>query len=278
MRDVKHEIKTGHESNIEIQKRITTSKMITKFIKLLWKGILSNLDMIAYMIMIIQTIINPGVCTLVYPFSIFGYALLMETRPSKYYWYFILAYTQLLMIVEFVLSLSFFDADDYQQLFNQYFLGLEVVNGDDAQKLLVHFAPKVLILYTVMNSMLNEISLGLFNEKEEQKEPVQSAYVRFIKGQFGVEIDHFVKFDNLQDDHCCSDSDDYIMVDERKYTCDFDINYGVNDPNCLDIEEIHLLSKKFLKTDYDAFSYMRGNNIQSDSSRSIKSNDLKDKE
>jgi len=57
-----------------------------------------------------------------------------------------------------------------------------VVDGNSSMDLLLHFAPKVLILYTVMNSMLNEISLGLFDEKEEEKESVQMAYIRYIKG------------------------------------------------------------------------------------------------
>ena len=74
-------------------------------------------------------------------------------------------------------------------MFEKYYLGLTVVDGISSTKLLKHFAPKVLILYTVMNSMLNEISLGLFDEKEEEKEPVTMAYIRYIKGQFGVEID-----------------------------------------------------------------------------------------
>ena len=57
-------------------------------------------------------------------------------------------------------------------MFNKYYLGLKVVEGNSAIALLIHFTPKVLILYTVMNSMLNEISLGLFDEKEEQKESI----------------------------------------------------------------------------------------------------------
>jgi hypothetical protein len=67
--------------------------MIVKFLKLSWKVIQSNLDRIAYLMMLLATILNPGVFTLIYPFSIFGYALLMETRPPKQYWYFIMLYT-----------------------------------------------------------------------------------------------------------------------------------------------------------------------------------------
>ena len=55
--------------------------------------VLSNLEKFAYIFMIIATIVNPGILTLIYPFSIFGYALLEETRPNEGYWNFIMGYT-----------------------------------------------------------------------------------------------------------------------------------------------------------------------------------------
>jgi hypothetical protein len=43
--------------------------------------------------MIVETIRQPGFATIVYPISVFGYALMEETKPKKYFWYFILLYT-----------------------------------------------------------------------------------------------------------------------------------------------------------------------------------------
>lgn len=61
-------------------------------------------------------------------------------------------------------------------------MGLEVVSGNSAKDLFEHFAPKVFILFFVMNLMQNEIALGLFDQKENEKESLQEAYLRYIKG------------------------------------------------------------------------------------------------
>ena len=47
-----------------------------------------------------------------------------------------------------------------------YYIGLKIVTGNDAGELFQHFAPKVFILFFVMNLMQNEIALGLFDQKE----------------------------------------------------------------------------------------------------------------
>jgi hypothetical protein len=51
------------------------------------------MDILAYACMMLVAVINPGVVTLVFPFSIFGYAVFEEARPKKAYWHFIMFYT-----------------------------------------------------------------------------------------------------------------------------------------------------------------------------------------
>lgn len=43
--------------------------------------------------MIYLTMKNIGVLTLIYPLSLFGYAILKESSPCKNYWYLLLIYT-----------------------------------------------------------------------------------------------------------------------------------------------------------------------------------------
>lgn len=57
--------------------------------------------------MILQVLISPGIFTVVYPFAVFGYALMIDPRPTKCFWQFIIIYTQILMLIEFVISLEF---------------------------------------------------------------------------------------------------------------------------------------------------------------------------
>mmetsp|Transcript_16781 Transcript_16781/g.25855 ORF Transcript_16781/g.25855 Transcript_16781/m.25855 type:complete len:329 (+) Transcript_16781:7389-8375(+) len=61
-------------------------------------------------------------------------------------------------------------------------------NTNIVSRLFVHFLPKILLLFTVMNLMQAEVMLGLFDKKEDQLESMEKAYVRFIKGQFQIEI------------------------------------------------------------------------------------------
>lgn len=57
--------------------------MLVKYMKLMQQIFWSNLDAIVYFLMIYNAILKPGLLTIVYPISIFGYALLEETRPKK---------------------------------------------------------------------------------------------------------------------------------------------------------------------------------------------------
>jgi hypothetical protein len=43
--------------------------------------------------MILATAQNPGIVTLAYPFSVFGFAAMEETRPRKHFWFFIMFFT-----------------------------------------------------------------------------------------------------------------------------------------------------------------------------------------
>jgi hypothetical protein len=150
--------------------------------------VLSNLEKFAYIFMIIATIVNPGILTLVYPFSIFGYALLEETRPKESYWNFIMGYTQLLMVIEFIFSLSFWSVrykdlqDELRTGLANYYIGLYVVQGDKIWDLFIHFIPKILILFVVTNHIQQEVLLNLLEGKEQQREDIKTAYARFIKG------------------------------------------------------------------------------------------------
>ena len=75
-----------------------------KFLRL--KFLLSNLRQIAFLLMLWITILGPGYVTLIYPFTIFGYAALFENGPGMIYWYLIAFYTQVLTMGEFIISLN----------------------------------------------------------------------------------------------------------------------------------------------------------------------------
>ena len=93
MKDIDQELITGNPTTKNYDENTTFAKMTIRYLKLIEQIVSSNLDIIAYICMIFATICNPGIITLVYPLSVFGYALLEETRPKKHFWNFIILYT-----------------------------------------------------------------------------------------------------------------------------------------------------------------------------------------
>ncbi len=61
----------------------------------------SNTHNFAYLWMILSMFINPSILTLVYPLSLFGYALLEETRPGRKFWNYMTYYTLALLLLKF---------------------------------------------------------------------------------------------------------------------------------------------------------------------------------
>ena len=93
MRDVDLELLSGSATTKNYDEVTTFGKMTFRYFKLIEQIVSSNLDIIAYMFMIFATICNPGIITLVYPLSVFGFALMEETRPKQHFWNFIIFYT-----------------------------------------------------------------------------------------------------------------------------------------------------------------------------------------
>jgi len=56
--------------------------------------------------MLYATFANGGALYLFYPLIIFGYALLLEERPGKWFWYLALAYTQIIIVLNFTIMLT----------------------------------------------------------------------------------------------------------------------------------------------------------------------------
>jgi hypothetical protein len=60
--------------------------MIVRLFETLLYLFLSKIQYVIYMMMIYSTYQNAGIITIIYPFMIFGVALLEETRPTKRFW------------------------------------------------------------------------------------------------------------------------------------------------------------------------------------------------
>ena len=52
--------------------------------------------------MIISMIVNAGIISLLYPFAVFGYALMEEQRPGKTFWRLMIYYTLFILFMKFI--------------------------------------------------------------------------------------------------------------------------------------------------------------------------------
>jgi len=83
--------------------------MFFKLIETLFYCIISNTHNLLYLSFVFSMFENAGLFGLLYPITMFGYALMEETRPRISYWNFIFKYTIVLLIVKFIINLNFMD-------------------------------------------------------------------------------------------------------------------------------------------------------------------------
>lgn len=92
------------------QKFIRFGNMLKHYIGLIFEIIISYSDCLCYFFMFVSMLKNAGLISLVYPFMVFGYALMEETSPKKTFWYVVLLYTEGLIFTKFLIQLEFWDA------------------------------------------------------------------------------------------------------------------------------------------------------------------------
>lgn len=173
--------------------------MTMRYAKLVQQIIQSNMDIIAFALMLFECARSPGIITLVYPFAIFGFALLEERRAGKMFWHFILAYTQLRILIEFVLAQSFWEVvapttvmAEIHLFTWRFYLGVQFCEQTSGFPLVLDlvnlFLPNVLILTVSLIVIANESLLDLFERSEQERESIEEAYVRYVRGHHNVDL------------------------------------------------------------------------------------------
>jgi len=83
--------------------------MTFKLLETFFYVMISNTETCLYLSMMFAMFVNAGLISVIYPLSMFGYALLEETRPRNHYWKFIQSYTTVILIIKFLFNLAVFD-------------------------------------------------------------------------------------------------------------------------------------------------------------------------
>lgn len=83
--------------------------MLMKYFELFFYVFVTNTDNFLYFFMMLSMYQNAGLMSIIYPISIFGYALIEENRPKKGYWDLIRVYTIFILLLKLVANLSWLD-------------------------------------------------------------------------------------------------------------------------------------------------------------------------
>ncbi|XP_037048036.1 piezo-type mechanosensitive ion channel component isoform X2 [Bradysia coprophila] len=82
--------------------------LLTEFISALWFALISNTDLVCYLMVFINMVASASVLALPIPFMVFLWGTLAVPRPSKTFWVTIIAYTQVVVLIKCLCQFEFF--------------------------------------------------------------------------------------------------------------------------------------------------------------------------
>ena len=152
---------------------------------------IKNFNWICYFFMILDHMLSGSIITIVYPLSIFCYALLEYPRPKKYYWILVLYYTFIIMCAKFFIQLKIIlmilEEDTYKELIDNlyhYRIGFRYFTHSFSGEFMKYIFFDALIIICVLINRNLLISEGLWFKREEEIENIYEASERIaIYGQ-----------------------------------------------------------------------------------------------
>jgi hypothetical protein len=95
---------------------------------------------------------NAGIVALIYPFAVFGYALLEETRPGKIFWRFMLSYSLSVLFLKYVINLNVIHTSlsDTNFPIVDGFIKFGLHHLETTKELVSHMLPEMLIVMSIL--------------------------------------------------------------------------------------------------------------------------------
>ena len=169
---------------------------------------ISKIEFAIYICMIISLYQNAGLITIIYPFGIFGWALLEETRPTPTFWKYLKYWTAIVMVIKFFYNIHWnhimdnashtnsdfvnvnvkfwkglFDhaSDKIKKLsLSQGYLKLGLFKYTEINELVWYVIPEVVILCLLMINSIYLRLIGYKNQSELDIENVTEAIDRIL--------------------------------------------------------------------------------------------------
>ena len=122
--------------------------------------------------------------SIIYPISIFGYALIEESRPGKRYWNIIRVYTTIILLLKLIINLSildsFLNSDTFKNIHGTLRIGLE--NKTDTWSIIIYMLPEMLIIsFIMLNEVMQKLN-GVYEIPEGHKENIIEGIDRWKAG------------------------------------------------------------------------------------------------
>ena len=102
--------------------------------------------------MVMSLYTNAGIVALIYPFAVFGYALLEETRPNKGFWRFMLTYSLSVLFLKYVVNLNLVHVTLSNTNFPivDGFIKFGLHHLESTRDLVRHMLPEMLIVTSIL--------------------------------------------------------------------------------------------------------------------------------
>ena len=199
-------------ANAYIAKHLATSYII----KCIFIDILSffsnNFEWGCYFIMILNHIMSNSLISLVYPISIFCYAIMEYPRPKKSYWTFCFIYTIVCLVIKFIIQLDILRQisgyDTNIKYLDNYFIGFKLCESTFSREFFLYILLDALVLIFLLINNYLLVFKGLYNKREQDIETIYQANERIVSNKDLTfhDPEKRKKFNN-----------DYLTKEERKF-------------------------------------------------------------
>lgn len=110
-----------------VQSYLATRADFWELIAALLEAFISNAKFFAFFFMVLSMLLEGSLLCLPYPLAIFGYALLEEQRPKRWFWDYLIIYAIFLIFIKFTVQFDLGQKEflDYTKMI---YFGLEKVH------------------------------------------------------------------------------------------------------------------------------------------------------
>jgi hypothetical protein len=157
----------------------------------LFKAIFSGQATLAYIMMVLSMVFNAGFISILYPLGVFGYALMEEGRPGKWFWKIMLNYTLTILFIKFLVQLQFWQsfntlAVSFVEIDDWLISGVR--SKDTLGALMLYILPEMLVLGFIIGQTYYEQFTCLYEKREIFLEDISQAKQRFLTAIKDVEL------------------------------------------------------------------------------------------